>query len=67
MCVAVHTIAPHGSVGRVRVSGTVPGGGEFENLCESMAIARDGKLTRLELLPEGQVDEAIRRWSEATR
>jgi hypothetical protein len=64
-CVDVHAITPHGSVGRFRVSGTVPGGGEFEILFEITGVVRNGKLTRLELLPEGHVDDAIFRLGQA--
>src|SRR5206468_5567634 len=60
-CVAVHTITADGAVVRLRVAGTVPGGGLFEMMFEATVAVRAGKLVRLELLPEGQVEEALRR------
>lgn len=62
-CVAVHRTAPNGSVVRLRLTGTIPGGGPFEMLFETTNIVRGAKLVRLDLLPEGQVDEALRRLS----
>ena len=64
-CIEVHTTAPHGSVERFRVTGTVPGGGEFELLFETMSVAVGDQLVRLELLPEGKVAEARRRLAAA--
>jgi class 3 adenylate cyclase/ketosteroid isomerase-like protein len=60
-CVAVQAIEAHGMVARFRVTGTVPGGGLFENQFEITGVVRDGKLARLDLLPEGEIDEALRR------
>ncbi|MHB8463264.1 MAG: nuclear transport factor 2 family protein, partial [Acidimicrobiales bacterium] len=65
MCAAVHTIAADGFVGRFRITGTVPGGGAFEMLFETVGVVSHGKLVRLELLPEGHVEAALRRLSEA--
>jgi hypothetical protein len=61
MSVTYHRIAPHGTAGRARVAGTDANGGSFELLFEQIVILRAGKVARLELLPLGQVDEALRR------
>ena len=66
MPVVVHTIGSAGSVARMRTSGTVPDGGDFEMLFECMSCVRDGKVVRLELLPDGDTQEALRRLSAAT-
>jgi hypothetical protein len=47
------------------VTGTVPGGGEFEMLFEGTGVVRDGKFIRLELLPEGRVSDAVSRLADA--
>jgi ketosteroid isomerase-like protein len=60
--VDVYEVAPHGSVGRLAVSGTVAGGGEFEIAFECVIVVRGEELARLELLPPGHVDEAVRRF-----
>jgi hypothetical protein len=61
-CVEVYEVAPHGSVGRLQVTGTVPEGGPFELAFECVNIVHGEKLARLELLPPGQVEEALRRF-----
>jgi ketosteroid isomerase-like protein len=63
-CVEIHRIETTGSVARFRVGGTVPGGGTFEMQFETVSLVRDGKLVRLDLLPEGQVEEAVRRLTQ---
>ena len=62
---AVRIVVGHRESGRFRVTGTVPGGGEFEMVFEVVAAVRTGRTARLELLPEGQVDEAIHRLAKA--
>jgi hypothetical protein len=57
-CVEVYEVSSHGSAGRLRVTGTGPGGGEFEIPFECVSTVRDGRLVRLELLPQGSPDRA---------
>ena len=65
-CAAVHQIADNGSAAGFQVSGTLPGGGAFGLAFEAVAFVDNGRLIRLELLPEDQVDEARRRLASAT-
>ena len=60
-CVIIHHLSPNGSVARFRVNGTVPGGGEFELVFEGATVVQNGRISRLELLPEGQVLDAVER------
>jgi ketosteroid isomerase-like protein len=59
MCLAYHRVAPKGTAGRVCVRGTDAHGGSFELVFEQLMIQQSGKVARLELLPLGQVDEAL--------
>ena len=66
MPIVVHAVSNAGAVARFRTSGTVPDGGDFEMLFEIASVVRDGRVVRLELLPEGRTDEALRRLSAAS-
>jgi ketosteroid isomerase-like protein len=66
MPVVVHTVSNAGAVARFRTSGTVPDGGDFEMLFEATSLVRDGRVVRLELLPEDRTEEALRRLSPAS-
>ena len=60
---AVHSITPQGAVCTFQITGTVPGGGEFAMFFETTAAVQGAKIVRLEMLPEGRVEEAMRRLS----
>jgi hypothetical protein len=62
-CVADHALSAGGAVASFRVTGTVPGGGDFElPFCGACFVA-DDRIERLELLGPGAVEEGIRRLS----
>jgi ketosteroid isomerase-like protein len=57
----VYSVSAAGIAGRFRVTGTVPGGGEFSMFFEVAGNVRDGVFGCIALLPEGQVEEAMQR------
>jgi ketosteroid isomerase-like protein len=59
-CVDVYEVTAHGSAGRFGVTGTGPGGGEFELPFECVSTVRDGRLVRLELLPPRSMPARVR-------
>jgi hypothetical protein len=58
---AVHVISPSGVAVRFEVTGTVPGGGEFEMDFEAAMTVERALIVGLYLLPDGDVAGAIRR------
>src|SRR6266542_4020992 len=63
-CDTVHLLTEQGSVGHYRSVGTMPEGGEFELAFELFAVHREGRIARLEMFPDGEVDEALSRFRE---
>jgi ketosteroid isomerase-like protein len=57
----VYSVSAAGIAGRFRVTGTVPGGGEFSMFFEVAGNVRDGVFGCIALLPEGQGEEAMQR------
>jgi hypothetical protein len=58
---AVHLISPRGVAVRLEVTGTVPGGGEFEMDFEATMAVAHGRIVGLDLLPDGDVAGATGR------
>jgi ketosteroid isomerase-like protein len=54
----------HGTVVTTRREGTVPGGGPFESEHLSLALARNGRFTRIEFFEIDALDTALARFEE---